>query len=111
VPSQYNTTEFRRSDGPLQHNAATAWGSGWNGQGVTIAVVDTGIDADSPEFAGRISSASRDMFGSTTSRGYNASDDHGTDVAMVAAAARDNTGIVGIAWGASIMALRSDTPN
>ena len=40
VPSQFNTSEFRRSDGPLQHNAATAWASGWTGQGVTIAVVD-----------------------------------------------------------------------
>jgi subtilisin family serine protease len=77
---------------------------------VTIAVVDTGIDITSPEFAGRISSASRDMFSSTSTRGYNATDDHGTDVSMVAAAARNNSGILGIAWGATIMALRSDTP-
>jgi len=110
VPTQFNTTEFRRSDGPLQHNAASAWAAGWTGQGVTIAIVDTGIDKTSPEFAGRISSASRDMFDATNTRGYNATDDHGTDVAMVAAAARDNTGILGIAWGATLMALRSDTP-
>src|SRR6478736_249675 len=111
VPSQFNTTEFRRSDGPLQHNAATAWNAGWTGQGVTIATVDTGIDVNSPEFAGRISPASRDMFSATSNRGYDATDDHGTDVAMIAAAARDNTGILGMAWGATIMALRSDTPN
>jgi len=111
VPSQFNTSEFRRSDGPLQHNAATAWASGWTGQGVTIALVDTGIDIDSPEFAGRLSSASRDMFDATSARGYNATDDHGTNVAMVAAAARDGSGILGMAWGSTIMALRSDTPN
>ena len=111
VASQFNTSEFRRSDGPEQHNAATAWNSGWTGQGVTIAVVDTGIDIDSPEFAGRISADSRDMFSGTSSRGYNATDDHGTNVAMIAAAARDSTGILGMAWGASIMALRSDDPN
>jgi hypothetical protein len=110
VPTLFTTSEFRRSDGPGQHNAATAWGSGWTGQGVTIAVVDTGIDVDSPEFAGRISASSKDMFSASTSRGYNATDDHGTNVAMVAAAARDNTGILGMAWGASIMALRSDDP-
>jgi len=110
VPAQFNTSEFRRSDGPLQHNAATAWASGWTGQGVTIAVVDTGIDQTSPEFAGRISPASRDMFDATSTRGYNATDDHGTSVAMVAAAARDDTGVLGIAWGATLMALRSDTP-
>lgn len=110
VPTQFNTSEFRRSDGPLQHNAATAWASGWTGQAVKIAIVDTGIDTTSPEFAGRISSDSRDMFDATSTRGYNATDDHGTNVAMVAAAARDNTGILGIAWGATVMALRTDTP-
>ena len=110
MPTQFNTSEFRRSDGPLQHNAASAWNSGWSGQGVAIAVVDTGIDADSPEFAGRIHSASRDMFSEGSTRGFNATDDHGTNVAMVAAAARDGTGIMGIAWNATIMALRADTP-
>ena len=108
VPTQFNTAEFRRSGGPLEHNAASAWNAGWAGQGVTIAVVDTGIDIDSPEFAGRIHGASRDMLSDTSARGFNATDDHGTNVAMVAAAARNGTGIVGIAWGAMIMALRSD---
>src|SRR5690606_13890959 len=42
--------QHRRSDGPLEHNAATAWNLGHTGQGVTIAIVDTGIDEDSPEF-------------------------------------------------------------
>jgi len=109
VPAQFNTSEFRRSDGPLEHNAATAWNAGWSGQGVTIAVVDTGIDVDSPEFAGRLSASSKDMFAST-GRSLDATDDHGTNVAMVAAAARNSTGIVGIAWGATIMALRADDP-
>ncbi|WP_305098465.1 S8 family peptidase [Croceibacterium aestuarii] len=109
VAPQYNTVEFRRSDGPLQHNAAYAWNLGWNGQGVTIAIVDTGIDVDSPEFAGRISSKSRDIFDGNSGRGLNASDDHGTNVAMVAAAARDNTGVLGMAWDAGILAIRADS--
>ena len=106
VPSQFNTAEFRRSDGPLEHNAASAWSQGRTGQGVTIAVIDTGVDEDSPEFAGRISPLSRDMVGAN--RPVSGSDDHGTNVAMVAAAARDDRGILGIAYGATIMALRSD---
>src|SRR5690242_4167361 len=28
VPTQFNTAEFRRSDGPEAHNAATAWNAG-----------------------------------------------------------------------------------
>ena len=32
-----------------------AWNYGYTGSGVTVAVIDTGIDTDHPEFAGRIS--------------------------------------------------------
>ena len=106
VPAAFNTAEFRRSDGPLEHNAATAWSLGHTGQGVTIAVVDTGIDEDSPEFTGRVSPLSRDMLGAN--RPLTGSDDHGTNVSMIAAAARNNTGILGIAFDSTIMALRSE---
>jgi hypothetical protein len=75
---------------------------------VTIGVIDSGIDSDSPEFAGRLSSASRDVAGS---RGVdNPDDDHGTNVAMIAAAARDNTGILGMAFGAQVAMFRADSP-
>src|SRR5690606_1284322 len=107
VPATFNTAEFRRSDGAPRHNAATAWSVGRTGQGVTIAVVDTGIDQDSPEFSGRISPLSRDMTGAN--RPLTGPDDHGTNVSMVAAAARNDTGILGIAFDSTIMALRSDT--
>lgn len=108
VPTQFDTAEFRRSDGPREHNAASAWSRGDTGQGVTIAIVDTGVDEDSPEFTGRISPLSRDVAGGD--RSISGSDDHGTHVAMVAAAARNNTGILGIAYNATIMALRTDEP-
>jgi hypothetical protein len=74
---------------------------------VTIAIIDSGIDTDSPEFAGRIVTYSDDVAGN---RGLdNPDDDHGTNVAMVAAAARDNTGIMGIAYTANIAMFRADT--
>ncbi len=72
-----------------------------------IAVIDTGIDTDSPEFTGRIDPASSDVAGNGT---VEAVDDHGTNVAMIAAAARNNAGIVGIAYDATIVALRADEP-
>jgi hypothetical protein len=105
VPAAFDTPEFRRSDGPVEHNAAAAWTAGRTGRGVTIAVIDTGIDHDSPEFAGRLSPLSKDIAGARPLTGV---DDHGTNVAMVAAAARNNTGVVGIAFDSTILALRSD---
>lgn len=105
--SSFDTAEFKRSDGPGFHNAVPAWSVGATGAGVKIAVVDTGIDTDSPEFAGRIDPASSDVAGNGTVEAF---DDHGTQVAMTAAAARNGTGIVGIAYNATILALRTDTP-
>ena len=101
------TSEYNRSTGPSLHNTISAWQTGANGAGVTIGIVDTGIDTSSPEFAGRISLASVDVAGN---RGVIGEDDHGTNVAMIAAAARDNTGIMGIAFNATIAMFRADTP-
>lgn len=108
VASQFNTAELRRADGPQQHNAQVAWAAGATGTGVTIAVIDTGIDVDSPEFAGRLASTSTDLF--TTRNQLNATDDHGTQVALIAAAARNSTGVLGMAWNATVLAIRADDP-
>lgn len=103
----FDTAEFRRSDGPALHDAIAAWQDGATGAGVGIAIIDTGIDPDNPEFAGRISSASRDVAGD---RGINSPDGHGTQVALVAAAARNDRGVMGIAYDATIIAFRADLP-
>lgn len=105
--TNFDTAEFRRSDGPEFHGAQNAWQQGATGDGSIIAIIDTGIDRDSPEFAGRIHPDSQDVAGN---RGVNPEDDHGTNVALVAAAARDNVGVVGIAFDAQVLALRGDRP-
>lgn len=102
------TSEYLRSSGSAQHGAVTAWSAGYSGQGVTIGIVDSGIDTDNPEFAGRLSPASVDLIGG---RGLdNPDSDHGTNVALVAAAARDNVGVMGIAFNSTIAMFRADTP-
>ncbi|MXP08595.1 S8 family peptidase [Pseudoblastomonas halimionae] len=106
-PSVFETQEYARSDGPEQHEAIYAWQRGATGDGVAIAILDTGIDVDSPEFAGRILPTSRDVAGS---RSIQQEDDHGTNVALVAAAARNNIGVVGIAYEADLLVLRGDAP-
>ena len=46
--SAFITSEYNRSTGPAQHGALTAWTQGISGTGVTIGIVDTGIDTASP---------------------------------------------------------------
>ncbi|MFN5084837.1 MAG: S8 family peptidase, partial [Novosphingobium sp.] len=105
--ASFVTSEYNRSSGPVQHGALTPWAAGYSGAGVTIGIIDTGIDSDSPEFAGRLAAVSADVAGS---RGLdNADSDHGTNVALVAAAARDNLGVVGMAYNATIAMFRADT--
>lgn len=105
--SAFLTSEYNRSTGPAQHGAITAWAAGYSGTGVTIGIVDSGIDTDSPEFAGRIAPASQDV---VSDRGLdNPEDDHGTQVALTAAAARDNQGIMGMAYTSTIAMFRADT--
>lgn len=64
-----------------QIGAPAAWARGYNGQGVDIALLDSGIDANHPDFAGRIG-ATQDFTGSgdVVDRAG-----HGTHVASIAA--------------------------
>ncbi|MBC2670763.1 S8 family serine peptidase [Novosphingobium piscinae] len=106
IPAEsFRTAEYARSDGPVYHSAIPAWQTGASGKGVTLGIIDTGIDTSNPELAGRIVAASRDV---VSSRGLANTDSHGTQVALTAAAARDNSGIMGIAWEADILMARAD---
>lgn len=103
----FNTAETRRSDGVNFHGAITAYQAGATGQGVLAGVIDDGIDQDSPEFAGRISSASADVAGS---RGINGEGTHGTNVAQVLLGGKNDVGTFGIAFNANLLVLRADRP-
>lgn len=102
----YDTAEYRRSTGAERSGAITAWQAGATGQNVTIGFIDSGINANSPEFAGRIAPASRDVSGQ--GRSVQDVSGHGTAVAAVATAARNETGIMGVAFNATIAAFRAD---
>lgn len=84
------------------------WEKGNEGKGVRIAIVDTGIDADHPDFAGRIL-GTKDFTGEGDGDGHG----HGTHVASTAAGsgAASNGSYRGVAPQAEILAakvLRSD---
>lgn len=104
--ASFQTAEYLRSSGAPYHQAIPAWQAGATGSGVTIGYVDSGIDGANPEFAGRISPASRDV---VASRALSGEPTHGTQVVLTAAAARNNTGVVGIAYDSTILMARADT--
>ena len=83
-------------------DATAAWAV-TRGAGVTIALVDTGADLDHPDLAGRLVAGwdfvDRDA----------APDDangHGTHIAGILAASRDDAGVAGVAPEAAVMPLR-----
>ena len=105
--SVFNTAEYGRSGAAVQAQALAAYDAGASGAGVVAAVIDSGVDRTSAEFSGRISSLSADLAGS---RGTQDEGGHGTAVASVLLAARNATGMHGIAPSATLLVARTDTP-
>lgn len=106
TPSALDDAEYRRSEASILAHALTAYQAGATGRGVKVAIIDSGIDTSSPEFAGRIDPASRDVIASRNFLTDNVG--HGTSVAGVAAAARNGSLIQGVAYDATILAFRTE---
>ncbi|MCC6203014.1 MAG: S8 family serine peptidase [Gammaproteobacteria bacterium] len=87
--------------------ATAAWRSGSAGQGVLIGIVDSGADSTHPELVGRVSPASQDLI-DERNRLYDASRTHGSMIASAIAGNFNSQYTVGIAFGATVLALRSD---
>ena len=84
------------------------------GAGVKVAVIDTGIDTDNPEFQGRISEDSYNASTDKKVKDYGMDvvedeDGHGTSVAGVLAASMDQTGITGVAPESDLIVIKCDT--
>ncbi|WP_036516122.1 S8 family peptidase [Nevskia soli] len=104
LSSAYNDPYFGLQRGFAQIDAADA--QQWSrGDGVRVAVIDTGMDSAHPDLQGRVETQRN--FVDDDSRQFDA-DRHGTEVAgIIAAAANNREGIVGIAPGVHIFALKA----
>ncbi|GGT02271.1 peptidase [Streptomyces chromofuscus] len=84
-----------------QINAPAAWAAGHHGEGVKVAVLDTGADQTHPDLAGRVSQA-KDFSGSGSTQDHFG---HGTHVAATAAGSGAASGGLrkGVAPGADLL--------
>ena len=106
-------------------NAPEAWAAGYTGQGVTVAVVDTGVDLDHPDLASNLfvnpgeipgngidddqNGYVDDVNGYDFAYGDADADDvngHGTHVAGTIAALNNGTGATGVAHNAKILPVK-----
>ncbi|GAA1711239.1 S8 family serine peptidase [Fodinicola feengrottensis] len=88
------------SDNLNQIGAPTAWKAGYSGTGVTVAVLDGGIDATHPDFAGKITAQQNFTDAASADDTFG----HGTHVASIAAGSGAASGgkYSGVAPGAKI---------
>lgn len=103
----YNDPYFglQRGFNAIQAGAAQRWSSG---EGVSVAIIDTGVDLGHPDLAGRIELSAN--FIDQNRAGFQ-SDRHGTAVAgLIGAVANNNVGIVGIAPAAHLQVYKACEP-
>jgi lantibiotic leader peptide-processing serine protease len=87
--------------------ATHAWNAGFRGQGVRVAVLDTGIDATHPDLSENVNMDLSRSFvpGEDVQTPPGAVLDHGTHVAGIIAAAQNGVGVIGVAPDAEIFAV------
>jgi subtilisin family serine protease len=112
-----NDPHYAKQWGPQQLRAPQAWPTS-TGAGTTIGIVDSGVDLDHPEFAGKLAPGATFLDCGTTSCGNGdwesgpaarqaTKSRHGTHVAGIAGAATDNgIGIAGVAPAARIQPVK-----
>lgn len=99
----FETEEYNLSRTLTAINASTRYAQGATGADVTIAILDTGIDINNVEFDGRIDF---DSSYSYIDGGIQDAGGHGTHVAGIVGAAKNDQGTHGVAFDATLMILK-----
>lgn len=98
--------EYLRSWGLGAINAMGAYQAGATGRGVTVAMVDCGLQDAPREVLRNVSRNSVDIF--AAERALPATDRHGTYMAGPLGSALDRRGLVGVAYNAELLSVRAD---
>jgi subtilisin family serine protease len=127
-PTFTNVSDVGNSWGNNAINAPEAWAKGYSGQGITIAVIDSGVDINHIEFNNRIWINSREIPNDEIDNDGNGyiddvngwdfwdsdnspldNDGHGTRVAGIIGSGNNGFGETGVAYSAKIMPVRVAT--
>lgn len=100
-----NSDEYRKSWGLEAIGARAAYEAGFTGKGVTVAILDCGIAKAQREVLKNVSRRSIDV---VPDRKLPISDLHGAYTAAPLAAALNGRGMVGVAYNATVLAVRAD---
>jgi subtilase-type serine protease len=103
--SSFETTEYKANYGLNMIGASSRYAAGGRGQGVKISILDTGIDVDNPDFAGKIDiENSYGYFGDPTD--ISDTGGHGTYTAGIAAALKNDYGTHGVAFESELVVFK-----
>jgi len=100
-PADHYTTEFENNANEHIH-ANYAYARGWTGKGSTIMIMDTGIDTNHADLQSKI----KYTWDPGYEDGHEDTHGHGTHVAGIAAAAKNDTGTHGVAYDANLAVAR-----
>ena len=95
-PSSYETSEYQYNYGVGDSNSSDAYSRELTGEGTVVAIFDSGINTSHNEFSGKNISGYNYQDSNTTIQDQNG---HGTHVAGIISANKDDTGMHGIAYG------------
>lgn len=84
-----------------------AWNLGATGKGITVAVVDTGVDTNHPDLQDNLVSGYNAITGETGLSAIQDNNGHGTHVSGIIAAELNGVGVVGVAYQAKIMPIKT----
>ncbi|MGY8985761.1 MAG: S8 family peptidase [Sphingomonadales bacterium] len=104
----FNTPEFKMNYGLQAMNTHTIYGQGISGEGILVAVIDDGIDLEHPDLKQNISPLSLDIVtGNYKDVDVNSNNTHGTQLAGIIAGAKNDIGIHGVAYNATILSIKA----